>query len=80
LARCTSALLRNGIDLPTILAAASIVYGGTFNPLIALKALSYFDDVPALPPDIRERLAQAVARTNPDRLPRLSAYREREAS
>jgi Nucleotidyl transferase AbiEii toxin, Type IV TA system len=73
-----AALLDSGIDLPTILAAASIVYGRTYNPLITLKALSYFDDVPALPPDIRERLAQAVARANPDRLPRLTAYRERE--
>ena len=72
-------MLQNDIDLPTILAAASIVYGGTFNPLITLKALSYFDDVPALPPDTRERLAHVVATTNPDRLPRLTAYRERKA-
>jgi hypothetical protein len=49
-------------------------------PLITLKALSYFDDVPALPPDIREHLAQAVVTTDPGRLPRLTAYRERQAS
>ena len=40
------ALIRHGIDLPRMLAAGAVVYGRSFNPLITLKALSYFEDVP----------------------------------
>jgi hypothetical protein len=40
------AILQQAIDLPTILAAGAVIYGRKFNPLITLKALSYFDDVP----------------------------------
>jgi hypothetical protein len=47
------ALIRHGIDLPHVLAAGAVVYGRSFNPLITLKALSYFDDVPALPAELR---------------------------
>ena len=61
------ALLQNGVDLPTALAAGRIVYGRAFNPLITLKALSYFDDVPALPAAVKERLAAAVAAADPTR-------------
>ena len=60
-----AALLRNGVDLPTILAAGSTVYGRAFNPVITLKALSYFDDVPDLPAELRDLLTDAVARTDP---------------
>jgi len=35
------ALIRHGIDLPQVLAAGAAVYGGSFNPLLTLKALSY---------------------------------------
>ncbi|MDP9052828.1 MAG: hypothetical protein M3N93_00775 [Acidobacteriota bacterium] len=35
------ALLQQGIDLPTVLAAGMVVYGRPFNPLITLKALSF---------------------------------------
>jgi hypothetical protein len=55
------ALLRHGVDLATILAAGRVVYGRSFNPLITLKALSYFDDVPTLPIAVRQRLVTAVA-------------------
>jgi hypothetical protein len=50
------ALLRHGVDL----AAGRVVYGRSFNPLITLKALSYFDDVPTLPFAVRQRLVTAV--------------------
>ena len=40
------ALLQHGIDLPTALAAGRVIYGRSFNPVITLKALSFFDDVP----------------------------------
>ena len=53
------ALLRHGVDLPTALAAGSVVYGRSFNPLITLKALSFFDDVPMLYGEVRERLSAA---------------------
>lgn len=66
------ALIRHGIDLPTVLAAGAVVYDRAFNPLITLKALSYFDDVPSLPAEVRERLAAAVARVDPLRLPALT--------
>jgi hypothetical protein len=71
------ALLLNGLDLPTILAAGRIVYGRSFNPLITLKALSFFDDVPTLPADTRQRLRAAVVAVDPVRLPTLTPYAKR---
>jgi hypothetical protein len=68
------ALIRNGIDLPLILAAGKVVYGQKFNPLISLKALSFFDDVPTLPEEVRIRLRKASAQVNPSALPVLSPY------
>ena len=68
------ALLQHGIDLPTALAAGRVVYGHSFNPLITLKALSYFDDVPTLPADVRERLRIAVESVDPANLPVLTPY------
>lgn len=69
------ALLSHGVDLPTALAAGRVVYGGTFNPLITLKALSYFGDVSELAPEIQMRLAAAAAAVRPASLPTLRAYR-----
>jgi hypothetical protein len=74
------ALIRHGVDLPHILAAGAVVYGGSFNPLITLKALSYFDDVPALAEDLRERLRRAVAAVDPSRLPALIPHRRRSGA
>ena len=71
------ALLRHGIDLPTILAAGAVVYGRQFNPLVTVKALSYFDDLPGLPADVRTRLTAAVAAVDVTRLPALTAYSKR---
>ena len=71
------ALLQQGIDLPTMLAAGMVVYGRTFNPLITLKALSYFDDVPTLPADVRARLGKAVEAVDATRLPTLTPYLKR---
>ena len=68
------ALLRQGVDLPTALAAGTVVYGRSFNPLITLKALSYFDDMPTLPAEVRARLAAAVAAVDVTRLPTLAPY------
>ena len=72
------ALLQHGVDLPTMLAAGGVVYGRSFNPLITLKALSYFNDVPKLPPEVRSRLLAAVAAVDPARdLPSLTAILQR---
>ena len=68
------ALIRHGIDLPRVLAAGAVVYGRSFNPLITLKALSYFDDVPPLPNDVRDRLRAAVEAVDPTSLPVLTPH------
>jgi len=68
------ALLRHGIDLSTALAAGRVVYGRSFNPLITLKALCYFEDLPTLPVEVRTRLRIAVAAVDPARLPELIPY------
>lgn len=57
-----------------MLAAGAVVYGRSFNPLITLKALSYFEDVPALPGDVRQRLRAAVEAVDPTRLPVLTPH------
>lgn len=67
------ALIRHGIELPQVLAAGRGVYGRTFNPLITLEALSYFDDVPGLPAGPRARLRSAVAAVDPAQLPHARA-------
>ena len=71
------ALLQHGVDLPTALAAGLVVYGRSFNPLITLKALSYFQDVPALSADVQTRLAAAVAGVDVAKLPSLTPYARR---
>jgi hypothetical protein len=63
------ALLSNGVSLATALAAGRVVHGRSFNALITLKALSYFEDVPALPVEVRKRLIAAVDAVDPTRLP-----------
>lgn len=68
------ALLRHGIDLATMLAAGAVVHGRSFNPLISLKALSYFDDVPTLPAEVQARLSRAVAAVDVTKLPTLTPY------
>jgi hypothetical protein len=54
-----------------------VVYGRKFNPLITLKTLSYFDDIPKLPKDVRARLTRAVAAVDVTRLPVLTPYSKR---
>ena len=68
------ALICHGIDLPHVLAAGAVVYGRSFNPLVTLKALSYFDDVPALPIEVQERLQAAVETVDPTNLPVLTSH------
>lgn len=71
------ALMQHGIDLPTALAAGRIIYGRSFNPMITLKALSYFDDLPTLPAEVRKRLTVAVDAVDPLSLPVLTLHVKR---
>ncbi len=71
------ALLQHGLDLPTALAAGRVVYGRSFNPLITLKALSFFDDVPGLATEVQRRLSAAVEAVDPAKLPGLTPYSKR---
>jgi Nucleotidyl transferase AbiEii toxin, Type IV TA system len=57
------ALLDHGLSLADILAAARALFGPSFNPLLAQKALAYFEggDLASLGDDVRKRLiAEAV--------------------
>lgn len=63
------ALLKHGMDLPTMLGAANAIYGRRFNPLLSLKALTYFDDISPLPDDMKERLIKASINADLEKLP-----------
>jgi len=65
------ALLTHGIGLPVALGCARALYGAEFNPQISLKALTYFEDgtLRKLPIALQDRLVQAVAAVDLDRLP-----------
>jgi hypothetical protein len=67
------ALIAQGIDLPTHLAAARIIYGSHFAPTPTLKALAYFGDgdLSSLPNDVKDRLMRAANAVDPLRLPSL---------
>ena len=54
-------MLREDITLETELGAAAALYPG-FNSAISLKALTYFKDVPRVPPEVRAALIAAVVR------------------
>jgi hypothetical protein len=57
------ALLEHGVALDQILGAARTLFGRTFEPLVAQKALCYFEggDLDTLAPSVRERLIAAAA-------------------
>lgn len=65
------------IGLPVALSAGKILYGESFNPEIALKALSYFDDgnLSSIPQEVRSRLSKAVQQVNPMELPDIDAFK-----
>ena len=71
-------LLEEGVDLARVLGAARAVYGNSFNPLLSLKALSYFadGDLSSLSDAIRSRLSDAVQKVDPNRLPEIQALTE----
>ena len=75
-------LTKAGIPLAEMLAGARIIYGDQFNPLLTLKALAYHDDftLSELPKSVRNDLGEAATATNFQKLPMLTAFREREVS
>jgi len=62
-----------------MLAAAAIIYGTEFSPLLSLKALAYHDDpaLAELSADVRRDLITAVTAVDPQHLPVLTAVRKR---
>ena len=67
------------ISLPVMLSAASVIYGSGFNPLVALKAISYHDDrsLTGLSAAMRRDLIAAVRGVDVGHLPKLDAVRVR---
>lgn len=69
------ALLRAGVPLEDLLGAARALFGETFNPLVARKALAYFEggDLDRLDAQLRARLTRAaLADVEPTQLIRRS--------
>ncbi len=64
---------QGGVDLPTALAAARALYGPAYNPELTLKSLSFFGDgnLANLPPNVQNRLEQAVRSVNLNELPKI---------
>lgn len=60
-----------GLDLPTALSAAKLIYGRQFNPELTLKALCFFGDgnLSTVPVELQRRLADAVKAVDLQRLP-----------
>ncbi len=66
-------LTKADIPLARMLAAAAVIYGPEFDPLLALKALAYHEEraLARLSADMRRDLVAAVRATDPRRLPKL---------
>jgi hypothetical protein len=75
-------MTKAGIPLAEMLAAAKIIYGAQFNPMLALKALAYHEDraLAKLPAEIRRDLIAAVKATDPRLLPNLTAIKIKAGS
>lgn len=66
-------IIEEGIDISRALGAAVAVYGKAFNPLLSLKALSYFadGDLSSLSDAVRSRLTEAVSKVDPGQVPEI---------
>ena len=64
-----------GIGLGQALGAAAAVHGHRFNPILTLKALTFFGDgdLSAIQGTVRARLAEAVRDVNPESIPSFRA-------
>ena len=63
------ALLQHGLALSELLGAANAIYGRSFNPVLSLKALTYYADIPELAESIKKRLAKAALAVDLAQLP-----------
>ena len=65
------ALLRSGLTLDDALGAASAVFGPEFNPLLTLKALTFYGegDLNEVPDAVRENLTKAAVAVDLQSLP-----------
>jgi hypothetical protein len=72
-------LMKADIPLAEMLAAATIIYGTEFSPLLSLKALAYHDDpaLARLSREVRRDLVTAVSAVDPHHLPPLTSVRKR---
>lgn len=70
------ALIQIGVSLTEALGAAKAVYGEQFNPVLTLKALTFFGDgdLHTIPADMQRRLCQAVKDVDLDQIPTIEAY------
>lgn len=70
-----AALLGAGLELSDLLGSAQVVFGSPFAPMLALKALTSFEDgdLPTLPAATRRQLVAAAAAV--DRIPVVGAFR-----
>lgn len=75
-------LTRARLPLAEMLGCASVLYGRSFNPLIALKSLAYHGDpgLKGLTSGMKKDLLAAIRATDPTRLPSIKAHRRRKAS
>lgn len=64
-----------GISLSRALGAATAVFGDRFNPMLTLKALTFFGDgdLHTVPESVRQRLVRAVEGVDPGGIPRLAS-------
>ena len=69
------ALLRSGLELPAVLAAAKAIYGERFTPYLSIRALTCFieGDVTELAPEAQRRLSAAALAVNLEGLPQMIA-------
>jgi hypothetical protein len=71
-------MIKGGIPLADMLAAASVIFGPQLNPLDALRAVAYHED-PALadlPDRVKRDLVKAVHSVDPENLPTLNPIRK----
>jgi hypothetical protein len=75
-------LTKAGMPLANMVAAAAVIYGAEFSPLLSLKAIAYHDDptLAGLSAEVRRDLAEAVQGTNVRHLPLLNPIRVRGAT
>jgi hypothetical protein len=70
-----AAIVSAGISLADAIAAATAVYGNTFNGALSLKALTYFadGDLPSLSPAVQAKLRELAAEVNLKEIPRMQS-------